>query len=124
MRTDEEGKDNEGGAACTLDTGRLRRRVDWIVGLNARALKAVRRDGLCLELDYDLGALADVRRLIAQEEDCCVFLRFELTPSSNMLTLTVTGPDTAREATSMMFDLLQGGRSPPGSCGCATVCSL
>lgn len=108
--------------ACTLDSGSLKARMTWIADLNTRALKAVRQADLRLELDYAPSALADVRRMIAQEKECCAFLDFGVTERSDAITLAITAPETAREAAELLFGPFQGKTPQPAVCGCTSGC--
>lgn len=108
---------------CTLDGKSFSDRMTWIANLNARALKQAMRKDLRLELRYDPSALADVRRMIAQEQECCGFLSFDLTEASGVLKLIVTAPETAREATETVFGPFQEKKTPqPTACGCIQGC--
>ncbi|WP_287398299.1 hypothetical protein [Sphingomonas sp.] len=108
--------------ACTLDGGSFKARMAWIADLNSRALKAVRRDDLRLELDYALPALADVQQLIAQEQACCAFLLFDLTEGEEVVTLAITAPEIARDAAESLFGLFQETVLQTAACGCTGGC--
>ena len=51
-------------------------------------------DGIRFRFVDQPGLLSDLARIIEQEQDCCNFLRFELTiePSAGPITFDVTGP--------------------------------
>ncbi|GAA4477871.1 hypothetical protein [Gluconacetobacter asukensis] len=108
--------------ACMLDGDSYRQRMVWIADLNARALKAARRDDLRLTLDYAPSAIADIRRLIAQEQACCAFLSFDLKNRPDTLTLVVTAPEAARDAAETIFAMFQEKTPQPAPCGCAGNC--
>ncbi|MCW3847904.1 hypothetical protein OF829_11695 [Sphingomonas sp. LB-2] len=108
--------------ACTLDGGSFKTRMAWIADLNARVLKAVRRNDLRLELDYAPSALADVRLMVAQEQECCAFLNFELTEGEDVATLAITAPETARDAAEALFGPFQGKTLQATDCGCTGGC--
>lgn len=111
--------------ACTLDAGNLKDRLDWIAGLNARALLESRRDDLTLVLDYDRDAIGDVRRMMAGEQACCAFLGFDLAEADGLVRLTITAPEDAREAAEALFEPFasRGGEAQAAKpCGCTGGC--
>ncbi|AZI37678.1 hypothetical protein NT2_06_02180 [Caenibius tardaugens NBRC 16725] len=108
--------------ACTLDRGGLEARMTWIADLNTRALKAARRGDLQLELDYAPAALADVRQMMAQEQQCCAFLSFDIAERENMVTLAITAPEGARDAAEQLFASFQEKAGQSAACGCASGC--
>ncbi len=113
--------------ACTLDTGGLKQRLDWIADLNRRALHASNRDGLRLTLTYDPSAIHDVRRMVEGEQTCCAFLDFNVTERADAVVVTITAPEGAREAAEALFGpfALQGEREPNtavSTCGCRAEC--
>ena len=86
--------------SCTLTPAQLAaRRQELIPGLFKRAqLVSNIPSGIRFRFAGEPKLLSDLARLIEQEQDCCSFLRFQLTiePSSGPVTLEVTGPpDTA-----------------------------
>ena len=107
---------------CALDGGSFKDRMVWIADLNARALKGARRHDLRLELQYAPSAIADVRQMIAQEQECCAFLSFELTEGHNALKLVITAPDAAREAAETVFGPFQEKTPQAAACGCTGGC--
>ena len=108
--------------ACTLDSGGLKAPMIWIADLNARALMATRRDDLHLELDYAPSALADVRQMIAQEQECCAFLTFHLTEGADAVTLAITAPEGARDTAEALLGPFQEKTPQPAACGCTGGC--
>jgi hypothetical protein len=56
-------------------------------------------DGFRLRFAYRDGLLAELARVIEQEQTCCSFLRFRLSiePSAGPITFEVTGPPGTRE---------------------------
>lgn len=110
--------------ACSLDAAALQRRLAAIAALNARALLGARRDDLMLELDYAPDALADVREMVALEQGCCGFFAFDIAESDDVLRLTVTAPETAREAADQLFAPFASTTVPDGAlaCGCVGGC--
>lgn len=108
--------------ACMLDGGGFKERMVWIAALNARALKAARRDDLRLDLEYAPGAVGDVRQMIAQEQECCAFLSFDLIEQPGAVTLTITAPEAARDAAETVFGPFQEKTPQPAACGCTSGC--
>lgn len=108
--------------ACRLDGGNFKERMVWIAGLNAHALKSARRDDLRLELEYNPSAVGDVRQMIAQEQECCAFLSFNLIELSNVVKLTITAQEAAREAAEAVFGPFQEKTPQPAACGCTSGC--
>ena len=110
--------------ACTLDAGDLKERLAWIAGLNARALRSARRDGLKLTLDYAPEAIDDVRKMVAGEQTCCAFLKFTIAERSNVVRVSVEAPEAAREAAEALFEPLSSKRPlAQSACGCAEGCA-
>lgn len=107
---------------CMLDSVGLKDRFAWIADVNGRALKSARRDGLRLELDYASSAIADVRRMMAQEQECCAFLSFDLTEHRKTLKLTITAPETARAVAEMLFGPFQEKSLQAAACDCTGGC--
>lgn len=105
---------------CTLDSGDFRERARWIADLNARALRAVRRRDLCLELDYAPSALADIRQMVAQEQSCCGFLTFDITEQPDSVMLAIAAPEAARDAAEQVFHPFQQKTPQATSCGCGS----
>lgn len=108
--------------ACTLDGVGFKARMARIADLNTRALGAVRRGDLHLELDYAPSALADVQSLAAQEQQCCAFLTFEVTERSDAVTLAITAPEGARDAADLLFASFQERGAQSAACGCTSGC--
>ncbi len=107
--------------ACTLDTGSFKERAAWIGALNARSLTSSRRHDLTLTLEYRPEARDDIRKLVRGEQACCAFLDFDLDERADKLILTITAPETAREAADMLFEQFEAkGTTAISSCGCAT----
>lgn len=115
--------DTDTPIACTLDATNLKERLDWIAALNARWLRASRRDGLRLTLDYAPGALDDVRRMVAGEKACCAFLAFDIAERDGLVRLTIAAPEDAREAAEALFEpFASTGGVAAKSCGCTGAC--
>ncbi|ODU67210.1 MAG: hypothetical protein ABT11_20760 [Novosphingobium sp. SCN 66-18] len=111
--------------ACTLDAGNLKDRLEWIGKLNARSLLGSRRGDLSLTLDYALDAIGDVREMVASEEACCAFLAFIIDERADRVRVTITAPETAREAAEALFEpfAARAASAPaPKTCGCTSEC--
>ena len=84
------------GAACKLSPAELAaRRQQLIPGLFERAEKVSDiPNGLRFHFICNPGLLADLARIMEQEQDCCSFLRIQLTmeASEGPVTFDVTGP--------------------------------
>lgn len=106
--------------ACTLAPGAFKDRKSWIAALNGDALRRYARRGLVLELSYAPEARERVRELVRNEQRCCAFLAFELHEAANEIRVTVTAPETAREAADALFEPFVINAPAPSSCGCAT----
>ena len=82
--------------SCSLTPEQLAvRRQELIPGLFKRAEQVNDiPSGIRFRFAAEPGLLTDLARVIEQEQDCCSFLRFELTtePSAGPITLDVTGP--------------------------------
>ena len=90
--------------ACTLTPGAYKDRLAWIAALNRDALRKHARRDLVLELSYAPEARERVREMVRNEQRCCAFLGFELHEGTNEVYLTVTAPETAREAADALFE--------------------
>ena len=110
--------------ACTLRLGEFKDRLAWIAALNKDALRKYQRRDLVLELSYALEARERVREMVRNEQACCAFLAFELHETGNEIRLTVTAPETAREAADTLFEQFVASAPPPSSCACATSASV
>lgn len=109
--------------ACTLAPGAYKDRLAWIAALNRDALRSYERRGLVLELTYRPEARERVHELVRQEQTCCAFLTFDLKEVGNEIRLTITAPETAREAADSLFDQFLAQASAESSCGCASASS-
>ena len=86
---------------CSLSPEQLqRRRQSLIPGPIQRADQVTDLDdGLLLRFAHSPGLLAELARVIEQEQDCCSFLRFELSiePNTGPITFEVTAPAGTRQ---------------------------
>lgn len=87
--------------SCNLTPEQLAvRRQELVPGLLQRAEQVSDiPNGLRLRFSAERGLLPHLARIIEQEQDCCSFLRFELTtePNAGPITLEVTGPSGTAE---------------------------
>jgi hypothetical protein len=85
------------GASCKLSPAQLAaRRHELIPGLFQRAKKVDDiPNGLRFHLASAPGLLSDLARIMEREQDCCSFLRIQLTmeASEGPVTFDVTGPE-------------------------------
>jgi hypothetical protein len=89
--------------ACTLTSGDLRERLGAIQTLTREALSGYERDGLTLALRYAPGAVERVRAMVTAEQHCCAFLEFEVREQPDAVHVTITAPETARDAADELF---------------------
>jgi hypothetical protein len=94
--------------ACTLTPGDLRERLALIRQLTAEALLGYDRDGLVLALRYAPAALERVRAMVASEQHCCAFLKFEVRGQPDVVHVTITAPENARDAAEELFEQFVG----------------
>jgi hypothetical protein len=110
--------------ACTLTSGAFKDRRASIAALNKDALRKHARHDLLLELSYAPEARERVREMVRSEQRCCAFLGFELYEATNEIRLTVTAPETAREAADALFEQFIVNAPAPSSCACSTSGSV
>ena len=109
--------------ACTLAPGAFKDRLAWIATLNKDALRKYERRDLVLELSYAPEARERLHEMVRNEQACCAFLAFELHEAGSEIRLTVTAPETAREAADTLFEQFVASAPAPSSCACATPAS-
>ena len=90
--------------ACTLTPGDLQERLTQIRKLTAEALLGHDRNGLVLALRYAPEAVEGVRAMVASEQHCCAFLNFEVREQPDVVHVTITAPENAREAADELFE--------------------
>jgi hypothetical protein len=95
---------SESPIACTLQGRSYQERLAWIGELARDGLRGVSRDDLRLELRYAPDVVGRVREMIAKEQECCAFLNFDLTETSEEARLTITAPERAREVADALFE--------------------
>jgi len=89
--------------ACTLTRGDLRERLGLMRALAADALFGHDRNGLVLTLRYAPQAVERVRAMVASEQHCCAFLTFDVREDPDVLRVTITAPESARDAADELF---------------------
>ena len=105
--------------ACTLAPCEYKDRIGWIGALTRDALRSHIRKSLTLELHYAAGARDRVREMVRNEQTCCAFLRFEIRDDPDQVVVTVTAPETAREAADALFEQFVAGAPVQSGCGCS-----
>ena len=90
--------------ACTLTPGDLRERLGLIQALTAEALVGYDRHGLVLALRYAPEAVERVRGMVASEQHCCAFLNFNVREEPDAVHVTITAPESARDAADELFE--------------------
>jgi len=94
----------EAAIACTLLADDFRERAAWIRGIAARHLRKSMRSPLTLYLVYGPEGADDVREMVRKEQECCAFLRFDLSVANDAVHLLITAPEAALEAADMLFN--------------------
>jgi hypothetical protein len=90
--------------ACTLQPGDHQARLAWIAELAREGLLDVSRDDLRLELKYAASVAGRVREMVRKEQQCCAFLRFDLSDIDEGVRLTITAPERTREVADALFE--------------------
>jgi hypothetical protein len=109
--------------ACTLAPGAYRDRIASIEALTRDALRSHERRDRVLDLHYAPEARDRVRELVRNEQACCAFLSFDLREGADEIRLTITAPETAREAADTLFEQFVAGASASSACGCTPAAS-
>jgi len=107
--------------ACTLGSTALQRRLAWIRRVTDRSLLSCRLDGTVLRLTYRDDALTDLEEIVAQERECCAFMRYSLEPASGVVKLTIEAPDGVGADARWLFDQFLPQQQPVAArkaCGC------
>jgi hypothetical protein len=90
--------------ACTLQGDCYQERLAWIEELARDGLRGVSREDLRLVLRYAPDVVSRVREMVGKEQECCAFLNFDLTETSEEVRLTITAPERAREVADALFE--------------------
>jgi len=99
---------DEPAIACALSGADMKQRLESIAVLNRDALRAERRYGLTLELDYERSASERVRDFMTGERACCAFLEFEFEEVGDIVRLRITAPQRASMAADVIFERFAG----------------
>jgi hypothetical protein len=95
----------------------------WIGALTRDALRSHERRGPVLDLRYAPEARDRVREMVHKEQACCAFLDFDLREEPREIRLTITAPESAREAADTLFELFVAGARAAPACACAATAS-
>ncbi len=94
----------EAPIACTLGWGDYKERLAWIAELARDGLLSVRREDLQIQLRYASGVTDRIRDMVGKEQDCCAFLNFAISETSEDVRLTITVPERARDVADALFE--------------------
>jgi MerR family transcriptional regulator, copper efflux regulator len=90
--------------ACSLDgKGQRARLEDWAELANTATSREELPDGFRYTFAGDDDLEARIRELAAAEQDCCSFLRFEVTRIADQIEMTVKAPADGVEALRFIF---------------------
>lgn len=112
------------GSSCSLEGRALQERLTWIAELNRKHLRRARRQGTTLMLTYGPAARRDVEALVSREQECCAFLEFEITNSSEEVRLDITVPARASQEADALLAPFQDERSAADATECCKTCSV
>src|SRR6476469_1515234 len=70
----------------------------------AEALLGHDRNGLVLTLRYAPEAVERVRAMVASEQHCCAFLNFDVREQPDVVRVTITAPENARDAADELLE--------------------
>jgi hypothetical protein len=104
--------------ACTLNPGEFKDRLTWTGVLTRDALRSHERRDLVLHLRYAPEVAERVREMVRNEQTCCSFLAFDLHEAPDEIRLTITAPESAREAAGILFEQFVAGAPPSSACAC------
>jgi hypothetical protein len=105
--------------ACTLTAGEYTDRLASIRALTLDALRRHERRGLVLDLHYAPEAAERVREMVRKEQVCCAFLTFDVRHAAEEIRVSITAPQSSREAADALFEQFLAGAPAPSACGCA-----
>ncbi|MEH2523777.1 MULTISPECIES: hypothetical protein [unclassified Bradyrhizobium] len=105
--------------ACTLTAGEYKDRLASIRALTRDALRRHERRGLVLDLYYALEAAERVSEMVRKEQVCCAFLTFDVRSATEEIRLSITAPESSRDAVDPLFEQFLAGAQAPSGCGCA-----
>jgi hypothetical protein len=104
--------------ACTLNPGEFKDRLTWIGVLTRDALRSHERRDLVLHLRYAPEVAERVREMVRNEQTCCSSLAFDLHEAPDEIRLTITAPESAREAAGILFEQFVAGAPASSACAC------
>jgi hypothetical protein len=87
-----------------LDAGRPSGTAGSDTWTDGRSAVGHDRHGLVLALRYASEAVERVRAIVASEQQCCAFLNFEVREQPDVVHVTITAPENARDAADELFD--------------------
>lgn len=90
--------------ACSLTPQDRKLQLERIRTLARRSVQAAKREPLKLHLTYAVEAAEKVHEVVQVESLCCGFLDFDLRGDANGVYLTITAPESARDAAKILFD--------------------
>lgn len=102
---------------CTLEARELRSRCAEISALADHALLHHEQEGRTLHLRYGLGAAAQLKRLVAQERQCCAFLQIDMHRTPDAVHLDITAPAEAGQFVPLLYGHFVG-RAARLDCDC------
>lgn len=109
--------------ACTLGADDLKARLDRIAELARQHLLTQRQEGSALHLLYASAAAPELKEIVSLEQECCAFLKFELTERARVVELTITAPADAGEFAGMLFEHFSASTVAAAAPSCSTACS-
>lgn len=89
--------------ACTLSVQDYKTRSQWMQRLAVDLLQSARRHDLTLHLRYRRAAASEIHRLVAEEQACCAFLRFDIRETADSICVDISAPARARAAADVIF---------------------
>lgn len=104
---------------CTLSSAELPERLAWIRQFTAQRLVAHRLEGTTLHLTYARDARAELERIVAGEQQCCGFLRFDLHDTLGAIELTIEAPAEAGADAQWLVDQFLPQPVAAKACGCS-----
>lgn len=78
------------------------------------------REGDTLTMRFARAASAELRALVALEQECCAFARFELRELDDAIELRIAAP---REAQALLEELFGGVSASSSTRGCNSACT-
>ncbi|MFC3715556.1 hypothetical protein ACFONC_05255 [Luteimonas soli] len=107
---------------CSLEARDFKERVAWIATLNARSLRGHRRQGATLILTYAGEAFPEVQEMVAREQDCCAFLRFDLRKAAETVELGITVPNGQEDNADALLAPFHAAQEASDASSCCGAC--